>query len=82
VVKTVVVAEVTSNLALAGDPPCLLVDIGTPDGQLTGLVQNSVVSALVLVTVYADSVDQKLGELSPALLSQFEACLRAALGLP
>ena len=81
-VKTVVVAEVTSNLAMATDPACLLIDVNTPDGQATGLVKDSVVSALVLVTVYADAVDQTLGQLSPALIAKLDDCIKVALGLP
>ena len=76
------VAEITSNLSLAHDPACLLIEVATPDGQATGLVRDSVVSALVLVTVYADAVDQTLGRLSPALLAKLDDCLRTALGLP
>jgi mRNA-degrading endonuclease toxin of MazEF toxin-antitoxin module len=81
VVKTVVLAEITSNLAMASDPACLVVDVSTPDGKATGLLKNSVVSALVLATVYVDTLDQTLGELSPALLVQLDGCIRAAFGL-
>jgi mRNA interferase MazF len=42
---TAVVAEVTKNLTMANDPACLFIDINTPDGQQTGLPQDSVVSA-------------------------------------
>jgi mRNA interferase MazF len=82
VVGTLVVAEVTSNLALANDPACLLIDVTTPEGQATGLARNSAVSCLILVTVYANSVDQILGSLSPALLNQLDGCLKVALALP
>jgi mRNA-degrading endonuclease toxin of MazEF toxin-antitoxin module len=81
-VKTVVVAEVTKNLAMANDPACLLVDVSTPDGKATGLTRDSVVSCLVLVTVYADTVEKVLGPLSPPMRQQLDGCLRAALGLP
>src|SRR4051812_17152890 len=36
VVGTVVVAEITGNLAVAGDPACLFVDVSTPEGKATG----------------------------------------------
>jgi hypothetical protein len=36
----------------------------------------------VLVTVYADAVDQVLGALSPAMKQKLDACLKVALGLP
>jgi mRNA-degrading endonuclease toxin of MazEF toxin-antitoxin module len=82
VVSTLVVAEVTKNLALAGDPACLFIDTNTLEGKATGLVRNSVVSCLVLMTVYGDEVAQVLGTLSPAMKQQLDGCLKAALELP
>jgi mRNA-degrading endonuclease toxin of MazEF toxin-antitoxin module len=81
-VNTLVVAEVTKNLTMAEDPACLFIDVSTPEGKATGLVRDSVVSCLVLVTVYRDSVTQVLGSLSGALKQQLNDCLVAALGLP
>ncbi len=81
-VGTLVVAEVTKNLTMAGDPACLLIDTSTPEGKATGLVRDSVVSCLVLMTVYANEVAQVLGSLSPALKQKLDDCLKAALGLP
>jgi mRNA interferase MazF len=80
-INTLIVAEVTKNLALASDPACLFIDINTPDGKNTGLIRDSVVSCLLLVTVYADSV-QPLGSLSPALIRKLDDCLRTAFLLP
>ena len=82
VVCTLVVAEVTSNLAMANDPACLFIDTATPEGRATGVVRNCVVSCLVLVTVYADTVAHVLGSLSPPMRQRLDGCLRAALGLP
>ena len=48
---TIVVAEVTSNLGLANDPACLSIEVNTQDGQTTGLLRDSVISGLLLVTV-------------------------------
>ncbi len=79
--RSVVVAAVTKNLALKNDPACLFIDANSAEGKATGLVTDSVVSALVLNTVYGDTFDQVLGELSPALLQQFNECLRVGLGL-
>jgi mRNA-degrading endonuclease toxin of MazEF toxin-antitoxin module len=81
-VSTLVVAEVTKNLTMAGDPACLFIDVNTPDGKATGLVRDSVVSCLLLVTVYADTVAQVLGTLSPSMKQKLDDCLRAALALP
>jgi mRNA-degrading endonuclease toxin of MazEF toxin-antitoxin module len=82
VVNTLVVAEVTKNLTMAGDPACLFIDPNTPDGKDTGLVRESVVSCLVLVTVYVDTVAQVLGTLSPTMKQRLSDCLKAALALP
>jgi mRNA-degrading endonuclease toxin of MazEF toxin-antitoxin module len=82
VVSTLVVAEVTSNLTMASDPTCLFIDTSTPEGRATGLLRDSVVSCLMLVTVYEDTIAQVLGTLSPAMKHQLDGCLRAALELP
>ena len=63
-VSTLVVAEVTKNPALAGDPACLFLDLSTPEGKATGLLQDSVVSCLLLATVDAVTVAKVLGSLS------------------
>src|SRR3970040_1599964 len=80
-VRTLVVAEVTKNLSMANDPACLFIDLGTPEGKATGLIRDSVVSCLVLVTVYQDAVDQVLGTLSSAMRQSLDDCLRNALDL-
>jgi mRNA-degrading endonuclease toxin of MazEF toxin-antitoxin module len=80
-VSTVVVAEVTKNLAMKDDAACLYIDLGTTDGKATGLLVDSVVSSLVLDTVYADTVARKLGIPSPSLLSKFDDCLKVGLGV-
>lgn len=80
-VRTVVVAEVTKNLTMKDDPACLFVDVSTPEGKATGLLRDSVVSCLVLETVYSDTVAQVLGSLSPSLLEKFDNCLKEGLGL-
>lgn len=81
-VSTVVLAEVTKNLSMANDPACLFIDVSTSDGQATGLVRDSVVTGLVLVTVYKDTIAQVLGTLSATLRQRLNDCLKAALGLP
>jgi mRNA interferase MazF len=81
-VSTVVVAEVTKNLTMKDDSACLYVDVSTPEGKATGLLRDSVVSGLVLDTVYMDTVAQVLGSLSPTLLQKFNICLKVGLALP
>ncbi|MBI3469238.1 MAG: type II toxin-antitoxin system PemK/MazF family toxin [Planctomycetes bacterium] len=80
-VSTLVVAEVTKNLTMASDPACLFIDTSTAEGKATGLVRDSVVSCLALVTVYADTAAQVLGTLSPTMRQKLDDCLKAALAL-
>jgi mRNA-degrading endonuclease toxin of MazEF toxin-antitoxin module len=81
-VGTVVVAQVTKNPTMAGDPACLFIDVSTSEGKATGLIRDSVVSCLLLVTVYTDTVAQVLGSLSPAMTQKLNDCLKKALELP
>jgi mRNA-degrading endonuclease toxin of MazEF toxin-antitoxin module len=76
-----VVAEVTTNLAAANDPAFLLIEVSTPDGQATGLVQDSVVGCLFLATIAEDRLSPPIGKLSAALLARLDDCLKFALGL-
>ena len=82
IVSTVVVAEVTKNLTMKDDPACLFIDVSMSEGKATGLLIDSVVSRLVLVTVYTDTVAQVLGSLSAALLQKLDDCLKVGLALP
>ena len=81
-VSTIVVAEVTKNLTMKNDSACLFIDLSTPEGKATGLLVDSVVSSLVLDTVYADAVAQVLGRLSPTQLQKLDDCLKVGLALP
>jgi hypothetical protein len=60
----------------------VFIDVSTPEGKATGLVRDSVVSSLVLVTVYADTVAQVLGSLPLTLLQKLDDCLKVGLRLP
>jgi mRNA-degrading endonuclease toxin of MazEF toxin-antitoxin module len=81
-ISTLIVAEITKNLTMAGDPACLFIDVSTSEGKATGLVRDSAVSCLVLVTIYKDSAARVLGSLSAVMKHKLSDCLKAALGLP
>ncbi len=80
--RHVIVAEVTTNLSEASDPANLLIDVSTPEGQATGLVQDSLVTCLHLITMSEDRVSKVIGKLSAGLLQKLDECLKTALGLP
>jgi mRNA interferase MazF len=77
-----IVAEITTNLAAAADPTCLLIDVSTPEGQASGLDQNSLVTCLFLATLNQDRIDPVIGKLSAAMMQKIDDCLKAALELP
>jgi mRNA interferase MazF len=80
-ISTVVLALVTTNLSMAADPACLLIEFNTPDGRATGVLSDCVVTALHLGTVNTGSA-QIIGKLSVSALQQFNDCLKAALAIP
>src|SRR5262245_58721736 len=67
---------------MANDPACFFIDASTPEGQATGVLQDSVVSCLLMATIKADNVDQVIGALSDAMKQQLNGCVKAALGVP
>jgi mRNA interferase MazF len=79
--RHVIEAEVTTNLGTASDPANLLIEVATTEGQATGLLQDSVVTCLHLVTMSEDRVGKVIGKLSENLLQKIDDCLKAALGL-
>src|SRR5262245_36299000 len=74
-----IVAEITTNLAAATDPACLLIDVSTLEGQATGRAQNSVVGCLFLATIAESRISAPIGRLTPTMLQQLDQCLKAAL---
>jgi mRNA-degrading endonuclease toxin of MazEF toxin-antitoxin module len=81
-VRHAIVAEITGNLAAAGDPASLLIDVSTPEGKATGLDQNSVVSCLFLATIAEQRLSAPIGKLSASMMQRLDPCLKLALGLP
>lgn len=80
--RHVIVAEITSNLTRPTDPANLLIEVAAPDGQATGLVQDSVVTCLQRATIGEDRITRVLGQLSAAMIQKLDACPKAVLGLP
>jgi mRNA-degrading endonuclease toxin of MazEF toxin-antitoxin module len=81
-IANLLVAGVTGNLKNAGDPAHYLIDVSTPEGQTSGLAQNSLVSCINLAVIPPRSVDRKIGELSSLAMQQLDDCLKSALGIP
>lgn len=65
-----IVAQITSVTRRALEPTQVLIKIATPEGQRSGLRQNSVVNCVNLITLDKDKVLRKLGSLPDALMPQ------------
>jgi mRNA interferase MazF len=79
--RTLLVAEVTTNLSMANDPACLLIESSSPEGIAIGIAQDSVITCLILYTIYANSVFHVLGSLSQPSVQKLDDCLKAAMAL-
>lgn len=80
-VNTIVV-QITSVTRRALEPTQALVDMTTPEGQATGLQQNSVVNCVNLLTLNKSKVLRQLGSMPASLLQKVNDCLKVALELP
>lgn len=79
--RSVLVAEVSKNLSMVGDPGFLEIDISTPDGQATGLKNHSLVCCIHLATLHPILIDRVIGKLRNTLTAKLAACLKAAMDL-
>jgi len=64
------------------EAPQLLIDITTPEGKASGLLQTSAAKCEHLETILQADIQRTIGHLPPSLMQKIDACLRAALGLP
>jgi mRNA interferase MazF len=80
--RHVIVAEITTNLAVASDPANFLIDVSTPDGKMSGLAQNSIVTCVHLATMSQDRMDRLVGSLPDSIMERINDCLRASLAIP
>lgn len=80
-IRNVILAAITSNMARASDPAHFYIDVSTPEGKLSGLHQDSVVSCINLAVLAQGQIKRTIGKLSDDAMKQIDACLKVALGL-
>lgn len=81
--QDVIVAVVTRTTKLAAvEPTQLLIDLSTPEGRATNLLHTSAVKCEHLITIEQSLIQKVIGRLSPTMMQQIDACLKAALELP
>lgn len=77
-----IVVFITKNVSRAHEPTQLLIDVSTPDGQQSGLNQNSAVTCTNLFTVSQVKILRVIGKLPAPLIAQIDDCLKVGLALP
>jgi mRNA interferase MazF len=63
-----ILAQITTNLARAGEPTHLLIEASTNEGQSSGLLHDSLVSCNNLITVELTRVHKVIGHLPVATI--------------
>lgn len=74
-----IVAQITSNVRAATEPTHLLIVASSPEGLQSGLLHDSVISCNNLATIEQALISRSIGSLSAGLMTQVDACLKAAL---
>ncbi|MDP6444217.1 MAG: type II toxin-antitoxin system PemK/MazF family toxin [Pirellulaceae bacterium] len=75
-------AMITSNTRLATvEPAQVLIDISTPDGQQSGLAQNSTVKCENLYTLPQHAVAKMIGKLPNNLMALVDDALKSSLAV-
>ncbi len=77
-----IIAAITSNTLRVQKATQLLIEVATPDGAASGLLNDSAVRCERLHSIPQADVRRIIGKLSDALMRQIDDCLKAALGLP
>lgn len=80
-VNTIIV-QITSLTRRALESTQLLIELTSPEGQQSGLRQDSVVNCVNLLTLDKGKILRKLGILPDALMQQVNDRLKTALELP
>src|SRR4051794_13081518 len=77
-----IVVQITGNTRRAHEPAHLLIEVASLAGQQSGLLSDSVVSCVNLVTIHEARIDRTIGSLPSDVMSQVDECPKVALGLP
>lgn len=77
-----IVAQITSTTRRSPEPTQLVIGLATPEGQQSGLRQDSVVNAVNLLTLDKGKILRKLGTLPAPVMQGIDQCLKVALELP
>jgi mRNA interferase MazF len=79
----VIVAVITKTTKRAAiEPTQLLIELGTPEGKLSGLLTDSAIKCERLHAILQNYVRRTVGSLPAATMQKVNDCLKAALEIP
>jgi mRNA interferase MazF len=76
-----VVVQLTTNLGDKDDPACFLLEAGTAEGQMAGILQDSLFSGYLISLMSEDRLQDVIGKLSDEAMRKVDDCLKAAMGI-
>ena len=79
--QNTIVAFITTNLTRSHQPTQVLIDVATPAGQQSGLIQDSVVTCENVITIRQTQA-RKIGRVPPDIMQQVDDALKVSLALP
>jgi mRNA interferase MazF len=79
---TIIALITRSTQRAKSEPTQLFVEISTPEGQQSGLLQDSAVKCEHLETVLQADIQRIVGSLPTTLMARINDCLKASLDLP
>lgn len=77
-----ILVQITGTMHRALEATQVLIDVSTPEGLQTGLLFDSVVNCVNIVTLDKNRVLRKIGTMPAALMAKVHDALKAALALP
>jgi mRNA-degrading endonuclease toxin of MazEF toxin-antitoxin module len=77
-----IIAAITSNVSRTYEATQLLIEVSTPEGTASGLLNDSAVRCERLQSILQADARRVIGHLSAALMRQINDRLKAALELP
>ena len=79
--REIVIVEITSNLAHAGKPNQVLIDISTPKGAASGLLTDSAIRCERIHTIPQADVQRNIGFLPATIMQLLDKALKAAMDI-
>ena len=79
--RNTILATITTNTSRSAEPTQVLIEVSTPDGKQSGLINDSVISTENLLTVRQSHVTRTIGQLPGSLMDQVDLALKSSLAL-